>query len=92
MIAKSKILAKNLVKKLAIMLAPFEYINWNHRFRDTKTKLNISHDMLTSSTQRQNRSFHVVERTRTSTKCLKMENARAKRANLLFFIVKYANL
>ena len=26
MTAKSKILAKNLVKKLAIMLAPFEYI------------------------------------------------------------------
>ena len=27
MTAKSKILAKNLVKKLAIMLAPFDYIN-----------------------------------------------------------------
>ena len=48
--------------------------------------------MLTSSTQRQNRSFHVVERTRTSTKCQKMKNARAKRAKILFFIVKYANL
>ena len=48
--------------------------------------------MLTSSTQLQNRSFHVVERTRTSTKCQKMKNARAKRAKLLFFIVKYANL
>ena len=39
-----------------------------------------------------NRSFHVVERTRTSTKCQKMKNARAKRAKILFSIVKYANL
>ena len=56
------------------------------------TKLNICHHMLTSSTQLQNRSFHVVERTRTSTNCQKMKNARAKRAKLLFFIVNYANL
>ena len=48
--------------------------------------------MLTSSTQLQNRSFQVVERTRTSLKCQKMKNARAKRAKILFFIVKYANL
>ena len=57
-----------------------------------KTKLNICHHMLTSSTHLQNRSFHVVERTRTSRKCQKMKNARAKRAKLLFFTVKYANL
>ena len=57
-----------------------------------KTKLNICHHMLTSSTQLQNKSFHVVERTRTSSKCQKMKNARAKRAKVLFFIVKYANL
>ena len=48
--------------------------------------------MLTSSTQLQNRSFGVVERTRTSAKCQKMKNARAKRAKILFLIVKYANL
>ena len=48
--------------------------------------------MLSSSTQLQNRSFHVVERTRTSSKCQKMKSARAKRAKILFFIVKYANL
>ena len=48
--------------------------------------------MLTSSTQLQNRSFHVVERRRTSSKCQKMKNARAKRAKILLFIVKYANL
>ena len=65
---------------------------WNQRLGHKKTKLNICHHMLTSSTQLQNRSFHVVERTRTSTKCQKMKNARAKRAKILFFIVKYANL
>ena len=48
--------------------------------------------MLTLSTYLQNRSFHVVERTRTSLKCQKKKNARAKRAKILFFIVKYANL
>ena len=67
-------------------------LNWNERLGHKKTKLNICHSMLTSSTQLQNRSFHVVERTRTSTKCQKMKNARAKRAKILFFIVKYANL
>ena len=52
-------------------------------------KLNICNHLLTSSTQLQNRSFHVVERTRTSAKCQKMKYARAKRAKLLFLIVKY---
>ena len=67
-------------------------LNWNQRMGHKKAKLNICHHMLTSSTQLQNRSFHVVERTRTSSKCQKMKNARAKRAKILFFIVKYANL
>ena len=67
-------------------------LNWNQRLGHKKTKLNICHHMLTSSTQLQNRSFHVAERTRTSTKCQKMKNARAMRAKTLFFIVKYANL
>ena len=67
-------------------------LNWNKRLGHKKTKLNICHHMLTSSTQLQNRSFHVVERTRTSSKCQKMKNARAKRAKILFSIVKYANL
>ena len=67
-------------------------LNWNQRLGHKKTKLNLCHHMLTSSTQRQNRSFHVVERTRTSSRCQKMKNARAKRAKMLFFIVKYANL
>ena len=48
--------------------------------------------MLTSSTLLQNMSFHVVERKRASAKCEEVKNARAKRAKLLFFIVKNANL
>ena len=67
-------------------------LNWNQGLGHKKTKLNICHPLLTSSTQLQNRLFHVVERTRTSSKCQKMKNARAKRAKILFFIVKYANL
>ena len=67
-------------------------LNWNKRLRHKKTKLNICHHMLTSSTQLQNGSFHVVERTRTSSKCQKMKNVRAKRAKIVFSIVKYANL
>ena len=67
-------------------------LNWNLCSGHKRTKLNIFHHTLTSSTQLQNRSFHVVERTRTSSNCQKMKNARAKRAKILFFIVKYANL
>ena len=66
--------------------------NWNQRLRHKRTKLNICDHMLTSSTQLQNRSFHVVERTRTSATCQKMKYALAKRAKILFFIVKDANL
>ena len=58
-------------------------LNWNKRLGHKKTKLH---------TQLQNRSFHVVEITRTSSKCQKMKYARAKRAKILFSIVKYANL
>ena len=64
---------------------------WNQRLGHKRTKLNICHHMLTSSTQLENMSFHVVESTRTSTKCLKMKTARAKRAKILFLIAKYAN-
>ena len=42
-----------------------------------ETQVTFSDNVLT---QLQNRSFHVVERTRTSLKCQKMKNARAKRA------------
>ena len=60
-------------------------LNWNQRLGHTKTKLNICHNMLTSSTQLQKRSFHVAERTRTSSNCQQMKNVRAKRAKILFF-------
>ena len=80
------------VISLAKCVLPILELNWNQRFRDKKAKLNICHHMLTSSTQLQNRSFHVVERTRTSSKCQKMKNARVVHAEILFFIVKYANL
>ena len=56
-------------------------LNWNQRLG----KLNICpHNC-------KKRSFHVIERTRTSSKYQKMKNARAKRAKILSFIVKYAN-
>ena len=67
-------------------------LNWNQRLGHKRTKLNICRHMLTPSTQLQNRSFHVVERPSTSSKCQKMKNARAKRAKIMVFIVKYANL
>ena len=67
-------------------------LNWNQSLWHKKTQLNICHHMLTSSTHLQNRSFHVEEKTRTSTKCQKMKNTSAKRAKILFVIVKYANL
>ena len=67
-------------------------LNWNQRLGHEKTKLNICLHVLTSSTQLQNQTFHVVETKTTSSKCQKMKNARAKRAKILFFIVKYAHL
>ena len=67
-------------------------LSWNQHLGHKKTKLNICDHALTSSTQLQNWSFHVVEITRTSAKCQEVKNARAKRAKILFFIVKYANL
>ena len=59
--------------------------SWNQRLGDKKTKFKICCQVPTSSTQWQNRSSHVVERPRTTMKCIKMKNARAKRAK------QYAN-
>ena len=53
-------------------------LNWNQRLEHKKSKLNICHHMLTSSTQLQNRSFRVVERTRTSSKCQKIKKCTCK--------------
>ena len=67
-------------------------LNWYQQFGDNKKILKIFNHMLTSSTQLQNRPFHVAERTRTAVKCTKMKIAGAKYAKVLFFIVRYANL
>ena len=45
----------------------------------------MSRHVLTSSTQPEIWSIHVVVRTGTTKKCTKMKNARAGRAELLFF-------
>ena len=57
----------------------------NQRFRDKKTKLNICHHMLTSSTKLQKMSFHAVERTRTSTKCPKNGKCTCKACKTIVF-------
>ena len=44
--------------------------------------------VLTSSTQPEIWSIHVVARTRTAKKCTKMKNARAGRAELLVFLIR----
>ena len=67
-------------------------LNWNQRLGHKKTKLNICHHMLTSSTQLQSRSFHVVGRTITSSKCQKMKMHVQSVQKILFFIGKYAHL
>ena len=59
-------------------------LNWNQLLGHERTKLNICHHMLTSSTQLQNRSFHVVERMRTSSNFQKMKNSCVKRAKYHF--------
>ena len=53
-------------------------LNWNQRLEHNKKKLNICHHMLMSSTQLQNSSFHVVEKTRMSTNCQKNEKGTCK--------------
>ena len=53
------------------MCSNYPGIKLDKRFRDKKTRVNICHHMVTSSTQLQNRSFQVAERTRTSAKCQK---------------------
>ena len=66
-------------------------LNWNEHLGHKRTKLNICHHMLTSSTQLQNKSFR-GRKNENVFKMSKNENAHAKRAKLLFSIVKYTNL
>ena len=76
------------------MRSKYPGINFEPALGTGEDKLNICHHMLTSSTQLQNRSFHVVERTRTSTKCQKKkeEKCTCKACKNTVFIAKYANL
>ena len=69
-----------LVKCVLIILE----LNWNQRFRDEATKLNICHHMRRSSTQ--NRSFHVVE-TENENVCgmSKNENCTCKACKTIVF-------
>ena len=72
-------------------------LSWNRRFRNKTAKFNICQHTLTSSTQLQNKSFHLVERTTTSARCPKIKIKKckvtekngkdAKRAKLLFFLL-----
>ena len=68
-------------------------LNWYQWFEDNEyiEKLS-SYAHVVHILERENRSFHVVEKKRTAVKCTEMKIARAKRAKLQFFIVKYANL
>ena len=54
--------------------------------------MKICCQVLMSSTQLHHSSFHVEKEPERQRNVQKMKNARAKRAKLLFFFVKYANL
>ena len=72
-------------------------LSWNEI---GKSGLEISREILKFVIERlrrphnqlENRSFHVVDRTRTAMKCTKMKDARARRVKLLFFVVTHAHL
>ena len=63
-------------------------LNWNQRLGHKRTKLNICHHMLTSSTQLQN----VISHLRKNENVFKMSKDKKCTCKILFFIVKYANL
>ena len=67
------------------VLTVLQSIETDQRFRGKKTKLNICHQMFKSSTQLQNNSFHVVERTRRSVKCSKNEKCTCKACKTVIF-------
>ena len=84
----STILSHNAPKYILTILE----LNWYQLFGDGgRKKIKINRQVLTSSTNLQNRSLLVVDRTRTATKCTKMKKARAKHAKVLLCNVKYAN-
>ena len=74
---------------LAKYVPTFLELNWNQRFRDKQTNLS-SHAYVVHTTAKP-----VFSRRRKNenvrAKCPKLKSSRAKRAKLLFIIVKYAN-
>ena len=69
----------------------YNYPSWN-LIGTSASDIIIIIIMLTWSTELQNMSFHVVERTKTSSKCTKMKNECAKHTKILFLVVKCANV
>ena len=63
----------------------FATFNCNQRFRAKKTKLNICHDMVTSTTQLQNRSFRDVESLGERLRNVKNENCTCKACKTIVF-------
>ena len=60
------------------MCANYTRINSCERFVDNKEKWDICRQALTSSTQLQNRSFHVVEKNENGCQMYKDENCTCK--------------
>ena len=58
---------------------PDQELNWYERFWERNRKLTLFRNVLTLSTKLQNKSFRVVDITRTAKKCTKMKYAHAKR-------------
>ena len=52
---------------------PDQELNWYERFWERKKKLTLFRNVLTFSTKLQNKSFHVIDITRTAKKCTKMK-------------------
>ena len=75
---------------LAHFVLGIHEFNWNQRCKGKKNNLKNCLQVPTPSRQRENWSFHVVERTRTTANCKKkkkkMKNVRAKPAKVLFLI------
>ena len=62
-------------------------LNWNKRLGQEKIEHLSSYAHVVHTTAKR-----VISRHRKNNNVFKMKNARAKRAEILFFIVKYANL
>ena len=77
---------------LAECVPTFLEINWNKSFRYKQTTLEHLSSRLRCPVTAAKPVFSRRRENENDCKCPKMKSARAKRAKLLFFIVKYANL